>query len=60
MNAAVVVADLETAREALGRALDRATALAVGAGLADGEAIAADLRFVRHVLDRAMNELREG
>lgn len=66
MNAIVVLADLETARAAAGRALARATTLDAVAGPADtavhglAEAIGAELLAIGHLLDRAMNELREG
>ncbi len=61
MNTAVVLSDLQTAREATQRALDRAAILGVGgAGLADGDEIARELRDVRHLLDRAINELTWG
>ncbi len=60
MNRNVVLADLETARETAARALARAVTLGAVAGLADAEVIAHELRDVRRLLDRALNEVRFG
>lgn len=61
MNTTIILADLETARDRVFRALERAAALGTGgAGLADRDRIADDLRDVRHLIDRAVNEIRFG
>ncbi len=65
MNAALVLADLETAREIVLRALERVPVLgALGLGGTDpglnADMIVADLRHARHLMDRAVNEVRYG
>ena len=55
----VALMDLAAARDAAQRALDRALMLGDGrVALCDLDVLARELRDVRHLIDRAMNELR--
>lgn len=59
VNTLVVLDDLDTARDLLQRALQRAETLGKdGAGLIDCDRIAENLRDARHLIDRAMNEIK--
>ena len=52
MNRDVVLSDLQTAHDAIGRALDSVR------DLNPSERVLQELRNARHLIDRAINELR--